>query len=130
MKKFLATLLILATILTLSACGRKEPYVIGIQIPAGSTEEYVFSDTEFYASSKNVIISSGDGTEDTMVLLKPVETKKDKTYEPVKLTKENPIKIEAERGGWFKVGVKMQNPTDEYMRVSVIVENVNGVRIE
>lgn len=130
MKKFLATLLILATILTLSACGRRDKWEISIGIPVGSTEEYVFSDTEFYASSKNVIISSGDGTEDTMVLLKPVETKKDKTYEPVKLTKENPIKIEAERGGWFKVGVKMQNPTDEYMRVSVIVENVNGVRIE
>ncbi len=130
MKKFLATLLILSTILTLSACNRIDPAIISIMIPAGSTEEYIFSDTEFCASRKNVIISSGDGTEDVMIVLKPIETKKDKTYEPVKLTKDNPIKIEAERGGWFKVGVKMQNPTDEYIRVSVNVENVSGVRIE
>ena len=130
MKKILAILLILITILTLSACSRIDPAIIGIQIYAGSTEEYVFSDTEFCASRKNVIISSGDGTEDTMILLKPVETKKDKTYEPVKLTKGNPIKIEAERGGWYKVGVKIQNPTDEYMKVTVNVENVSDVRIE
>jgi hypothetical protein len=130
MKKFLAILLILSTILTLSACGRRDKWEISIGIPAGSTEEYVFSDTEFCPSRKNIIISSAEGAEDVIIVLKPVETKKDKTYEPVKLTKDNPIKIEAERGGWFKVGVKMQNPTDEYIRVSVNVENVSGVRIE
>ena len=40
-----------------------------------------------------------------------------------------PVKMDVEKGAWFKIGVNMQNPTDTDIVVYVEVEGVE-VRIE
>jgi len=45
------------------------------------------------------------------------------------LTKVEPILIDVEKGAWFKIGIALQNPTDEDIVVGITVENVK-VRIE
>ena len=66
---------------------------------------------------------------DTEVVLKPIEVKEEKTYEPTYLTPGMPVEMDAEKGAWFKIGVSMQNPTDTDRIVYVEVEGVE-VRIE
>ena len=39
-----------------------------------------------------------------------------------------PVKMDVEKGAWFKIGVNVQNTTDESMDVYVYVKNVE-VRI-
>ena len=129
MKKIITILLTLTTLLTLVSCGKRDSFEITITIPAGSTEAYVYSDEEISPIKDTIIISSGQGLGDTEILLKPVEVKEENAYEPTYLTPGMPIKMDVEKGAWFKVGVAMQNPTDEDIVVGVNIENIE-VRIE
>lgn len=129
MKKFITILLTLTTLLTLVSCGKRDSFEITITIPAGSTEAYVYSDEEISPIKDTIIISSGQGLGDTAILLKPVEVKEENAYESTYLTPGMPIKMDVEKGAWFKVGVAMQNPTDEDIVVGVNIENIE-VRIE
>ena len=82
-------------------------------------------------SKKNKIkIFSGEGLGDTEVILKPIEVNEENvddrgTY----LTHGMPVKMEVEKGAWFRIGVNMQNPTDEDIVVYVKVKDVD-LRIE
>ena len=49
--------------------------------------------------------------------------------EPAYLTPGMPVKMDAEKSGWFKIGVNVQNNTDEDKIVYVNVDNIE-VRIE
>ena len=128
MKRILSITLVLMAILTLGGCGRQTEFTVRIRIPAGCTEEFVYSDTEVSPLYQQIIIAAGEGLHDTAVLLKPVDVKEENAYEPTYLTPGMPVEMVAERGGWFKIGVSMQNPTDKDMEVFVIVDDVN-VRI-
>ncbi len=58
-----------------------------------------------------------------------VEVREENAYDaPVYLTPGMPVKMEVEKGAWFKIGVNVQNPTDESKDVYVSVGNVE-VRI-
>ncbi len=109
-------------------------YQIRITIPAGSTEEiiyqedYCYSDEEISPTGNRIIISLGDGMGDTEVVLKPIEVKEENAYEPTYITPGMPVKMDVEKGAWFKIGVNMQNPTTEDIDVYVNVRNVE-VRI-
>lgn len=108
---------------------KRDSYTLGIVVPAGSREAVFYTHEEISPLGKYIIVSSGDGLGDTEVSLKPVEVKTETAYdEPVYLTPGMSVKMEAEKGGWFKIGVKMQNDTDKERIVYVNVENVE-VRI-
>jgi len=101
-----------------------------ITIPAGSTETYVYSDVEISPKKNKIKIFSGEGLGDTEVILKPIEVNEENvddrgTY----LTHGMPVKMEVEKGAWFRIGVNMQNPTDEDIVVYVKVKDVD-LRIE
>lgn len=116
-------------VLILAACGKSEKYTIEILIPAGSTADFVYSDTEICPTGNKITISSGAGLGDTEVTLKPVEVKQKTAYEPEYLTRGMPVKMDVEKGGWFKLGVSVQNDSDRGpIAVSVEVEGVE-VRI-
>ena len=84
---------------------------------------------EIYFENK-ITISSGEGLGDTEVVLKPIEVKEENAYdEPAYLTPGMPVKMDVEKGAWFKVGISMQNETDTDITVYVEVEGVE-VRIE
>lgn len=112
----------------------KKEYQIRIIIPAGSTEEIIYQEDFFYSDEEisptgnQIIISLGEGMGDTEVVLKPIEVKEENAYEPTYITPGMPVKMDVERGAWFKIGVNMQNPTTEDIDVYVSVRNVE-VRI-
>ena len=134
MRKYVAIVLALIFILSLTGCGRNDTYKIRITIPAGTTEEivyqedFIYSDEEISPIGNKITISSGEGLGDTEVVLKPIEVKEENAYEPTYLTPSMPVEMNVEKGAWFKVGVSMRNPTDEDITVYVEVEGVE-VRI-
>ncbi len=108
---------------------REKKHNIRITIPAGSSETFVYSDTEISPKNNNITITSGDGLGDCEVVLKTVEVQEENAYEPTYLTRGMPVKMDVEKGAWFKIGVNIQNPTDEDIDVYVNVSNVD-LRIE
>jgi len=104
-------------------------YQIRITIPAGSTEAFCYSDAEISPKGDRLIIYAGEGLGDTEIKLLPVEVREENAYdENPYLTPGMPVKMEVEKGAWFKIGVNVQNPTDESKDVYVSVRNVD-VRI-
>lgn len=126
-----ATTLVFAFVfvLGLTGCGKNNSYKIGITVPAGSTEMYVYSDEEISPTGNKITISSGEGLGDTEVVLKPIEVKEENAYDEAEyLTPGMPVKMDAEKGAWFKVGISMQNETDTEITVYVEIEGIE-VRI-
>lgn len=112
----------------------EKEYRIRITIPADSIEEIVYQEDFFYSeeeispTAKKIIISLDEDMGDTEVVLKPIEVKEENSYEPTYITPGMPVKMDVEKGAWFKIGVNMQNPTTEDIDVYVNVRNVE-VRI-
>lgn len=107
---------------------KQDSYTLRIVVPAGSQEEFVYSHEEVSTIKNTIKIWSGDGLGDTEVLLSPVNKTTETGYTATYLTRGMPVEFDAEKDTWFKIGVNMQNPTDEDIIVYVEVENV-AVRI-
>ena len=121
-----------AVLVILAVCFLMNPakeYKIRITIPAGSTEPFCYSDEEISPKGKTLTFYAGEGLGDTEITLLPVEVRRENAYdEPVYITPGMPVKIDVEKGAWFKIGVNIQNPTDENKDVYISVRNVE-VRI-
>lgn len=121
-----------AVLVILAVCFLTNPtkeYKIRITIPAGSTETYCYSDEEISPKGNTLTFYAGEGLGDTEITLLPVEAREENAYdEPIYITPGMPVKIDVEKGAWFKIGVNIQNPTEESMDVYVSVRNVE-VRI-
>ena len=107
---------------------KQDRYTLRIVVPAGSQEEFVYTDEEVSTVRNSIKIWSGDGLGDTEVLLFPVNKTTETGYTATYLTHGMPVEFDAEKDTWFKIGVNMQNPTNEDIIVYVEVENVE-VRI-
>ena len=107
---------------------KQDRYTLRIVVPAGSQEEFVYTDEEVSTVRNSIKIWSGDGLGDTEVLLSPVNKTAETGYTATYLTHGMPVEFDAEKDTWFKIGVNMQNPTNEDIIVYVEVENVE-VRI-
>ena len=107
---------------------KQDSYTLRIVVPAGSQEEFVYTDEEVSTIKNSIKIWSGDGLGDTKVLLSPVNETTETGYTATYLTHGMPVEFDAEKDTWFKIGVNMQNSTDEDIIVYVEVENVE-VRI-
>ena len=107
---------------------KQDSYTLRIVVPAGSQEEFVYTDEEVSAIRNSIKIWSGDGLGDTEVLLSPVNKTTETGYTATYLTHGMPVEFDAEKNTWFKIGVNMQNSTNEDIIVYVEVENVE-VRI-
>ena len=137
-KVFIIVVIVIAILCTLGVwllLGNEKSYDIRITIPAGTMgevvyqEQFIYSDEEISPKGNKIIISSGNGLGDTEVVLKPIEVKEENAYEPTYLTPGMPVEMEVEKGAWFKIGVNMQNPTDEDIDVYVTVKGIE-LRIE
>ena len=107
---------------------KQDSYTLRIVVPAGSQEEFVYSHEEVSTIKNSIKIWSGDGLGDTEVLLSPVNKTAETGYTATYLTHGMPVEFDAEKDTWFKIGVNMQNSTNEDIIVYVEVENVE-VRI-
>lgn len=137
-KVFIIVVIVIATLCTLGVWllfGKEKSCDIRITIPAGTMgevvyqEQFIYSDEEISPKGNKIIISSGNGLGDTEVVLKPIEVKEENAYEPTYLTPGMPVEMEVEKGAWFKIGVNMQNPTEEDIDVYVTVKGIE-LRIE
>lgn len=82
MKNLISVVLGLVCVLALTSCGNDDTYSIKITVPAGSTEDFVYSDEEISPKGDKIAISSGDGLGDTEVVLKTIEVKEKTAYSP------------------------------------------------
>lgn len=106
----------------------KNTFNVKIVIPAGGEGPYYYSDEEISPLGGRIILSSGDGLGDTEVVLIPDNKQKSpdgKTYGPAYMTPGMPVKMDAERGIWYRIGVAMSNPTDKDLTVYVQAKRVN-----
>lgn len=137
MKKLIPLVLVLALIGVLAwfVWGRGESYTIHITVPAGTTDEFVYiedfiySDEEISPQKNRLELKVIDVPDYTEFVLKPIEATEENAYERTYLDNGEPLLIDVEKGAWFKIGIALQNPTDEDIVVGITVENVN-VRIE
>ena len=127
MKKLIAFLLVLACALGLFGCVAPTNYNIRIVIPAGSKAEFVYADEEIAPLSNQFTIKSIDVVDDTRIELKAVGAEQENVS--THLDRGQALLIDTKKGTWFKIGVAIQNPTDEDIVVVINVENVK-VRIE
>ena len=107
---------------------KQDSYTLRIVVPAGSQEKFVYTDEEVSTIRNSIKIWSGDGLGDTEVILSPVNKTTETRYTATYLTHGMSVEFDAENDTWFKIGVNMQNPTNEDIIVYVEVENVE-VRI-
>lgn len=107
---------------------KQDRYTLRIVVPAGSQEKFVYTEEEVSTVRNSIKIWSGDGLGDTEVLLFPVNKTAETGYTATYLTHGMSVEFDAEKDTWFKIGVNMQNPTNEDIIVYVEVENVE-VRI-
>ena len=107
---------------------KQDRYTLRIVVPAGSQEEFVYTDEEVSTVRNSIKIWSGDGLGDTEVLLFPVNKTAETGYTATYLTHGMSVEFDAEKDTWFKIGVNMQNSTNEDIIVYIEVENVE-VRI-
>ena len=105
-----------------------DSYDLRIVVPAGSQEQFWFAEEEISPLGSFVAVTCGDGLGDAEMVLKPVEVKTETAYEPTYITPGLIVKMDAEKGGWFKIGVDMRNETTEDEIVYVHVGKV-AVRI-
>lgn len=127
MKKLTIFVFTLLFVVGLIGCTAQNGHTIRIVIPAGSQAEFVYSEEEISPQTNQFTMKSIDVSDNTGVVLKAVEAE----HESVStfLDKGQPVVVYAEKGAWFKIGIAIQNPTDEDIVVSVNVENVK-VRIQ
>ena len=129
MKKLIALVLALACVLGLAGCSAQNEYAIRVVVPAGSQGEFVYSDEEISPRNSRLEIKSIDMSEDAKFVLKPIDETQENAYECTNFHKGEPMLIDGEKGAWYKIGVAMENPTDEDIVVVFHVVNVK-VRIK
>ena len=128
MKKLIAFVLALVCVLGLAGCSAQKEYAIRIVVPAGSQGEFVYSDEEIYPRKSRLEIKSIDLAEDAEFILKPIEESQVNIFEYTNFPKGEPMLIDVEKGAWYKIGIAMENPTDEDIVVVFHVINAK-VRI-
>ena len=106
----------------------RDVFDIKIVIPAGCEGGFYYSEEEISPNGSRVILSSGEGIGDTEVVLYPTEMKSENNYRSTYMTPGLSVKMDAEKGAWFRVGVNMSNPSSEDKIVYVQVKGVT-VRI-
>ena len=117
MKKLIALLLTLISILALAGCaGRGEKYTLEFTIPAGFTDAFtlsdkaldhdtfVYSEEKISPTSKTLTLKAGAGYSSVPVILKVVGCQEENAYEPMLLTHDKPVTINVEKGAWFQIG--------------------------
>lgn len=103
---------------------RRDTYEVRIVIPAGGEGEIYYSDEEISPYGNKITLWAGEGLSDTEVVLMPLDSDGEWIPEPVYMTPGMPVRMEAVRGAWYRIGVKMSNSSTEDKDVYVKAEGV------
>lgn len=105
-------------------------YQVRITVPAGSAEPFAYSDAEICPKNGTITVYAGEGLGDTEILLLPAGSPdgseaQPKPSSPVYITQGMPVRLDVERGTWYRVGVNVQNTGTGDRDVFVTVKNVD-----
>ena len=115
--------------------GQGGSYTVHVTVPAGTVDEFVYiedfiySDEEISPQKNRLELKAINIPDRTEVVLMPIEVKEENAYERTYLDNGQPLLVDVEKGAWFKIGIALQNPTNEDIVVGITVENVK-VRIK
>ena len=135
--KVIVPIIVLALVVVLAwgVWGQGKTYTIHVTVPSGTMnefvyiEDFIYSNEEISPQKKQLTLKSIDVPDHTEFVLKPIGVAEENAYERTFFSKGEPIIIDVEKGAWFKIGIALQNPTDEDIVIGITVENVK-VRIE
>ena len=113
MKKWITLLATLVCVLGLSGCTAQKEYGIRIVVPAGNQGKFIYSEEEILSHNSRLEIKSIDMPEEAKFVLKQIEDTIENTYEYTNFPKGEPMLIDVEKGAWSKIGVAIDNPSDE-----------------
>ena len=129
MKRLIAFILTLVCVLGLVGCSAQKDYAVRIVVPAGNQGEFVYSEEEISPRKSQLDIKSIDMSEDAEFVLMPVGETQENVYECTDFPKGEPMLIDVEKGTWYKIGIAVENTTNEDIIVVFHVVNAK-VRIE
>ena len=124
MKNLIAMFLILVCVLGLNGCSSQKEYSIRIVVPAGHQGELIYAEDVISPRKSRLEIKSIDLSKNAKFVLEPVDRTQVSTYECTDFPKGAPMLIEVKKGAWYKIGVAMENPTDEDIVVVFHVKNL------
>lgn len=120
MKRFFTWVILVGLVLAMTACGGTGEEIT-IRIPAHTPMGAVYADTQICPTGQKVTIRMEPGSADTAVFLQPVEEQHPQTPEGTYLTGGAPVMLDAQRGVWYRVGIRGGNPTDQEITVVLTV---------
>ena len=126
MKRLIAFILTLVCVLGLVGCSAQKEYAIRVVVPAGSQGEFVYSVEEISPRKSRLEIKSIDLAEDAEFVLKPIEESQENIYECTNFPKGEPMLIDVEKGAWYKIGIAMENSSDDDI---VVVFHIVNARV-
>lgn len=129
MKRLIAFILTLFCVLGMAGCSGQREYAVRIVVPAGNQGEFVYSEEEISPRKSQLDIKSIDMSEDAEFVLMPVGETQENVYECTNFPKGEPMLIDVEKGAWYKIGIAMENPTNEDIVVVFHIVNAK-VRVE
>lgn len=129
MKSLIAFILTLVCVLGLVGCSAQKEYAVRIVVPAGNQGEFVYSEEEISPRKSQLDIKSIDMSEDAEFVLMPVSETQENVYECTNFPKGESMLIDVEKGAWYKIGIAMENPTDEDIVVVFHIVNAK-VRVK
>lgn len=94
---------------------RQDTYKVEIRIPAGSEGGIYYSDEEISPYGKTITLWAEEGLGDTEVVLLPseMENEQEQLVAPEYMTPGMPVKMEAEKDVWYRIGINVSNPGKE-----------------
>ena len=130
MKKTVAAVLAVLFLLGFAGCIREESYTLNLTIPAGNQDAVVYTHEAVRPKGDVLKISAGAGiAEAEMILLPAEENMKQESFSPVILRQRHPVKIKVEKGSWYYIGIRKENPSDVPAAAEIIVSAAD-IRIE
>ncbi len=103
---------------------REDTYKVGITIPAGSEGGIYYSDEEISPYGNRITLWADEGLSDTEVVLMPSGAENEQTAASEYMTPGMPVRMEAEKDVWYRIGVNVSNPAKEDKKVYVRAEGV------
>ena len=131
----IVSIIFIAVVLIWGIWGQGKTYTVHVTVPAGTInefvyiEDFIYSDEEISPQKKQLTLKSIDVSDRTEFVLMPIEVTEENAYERTYFSKGEPVVIDVEKGAWFKIGIALQNPTEEDIVVGITIDNVK-VRIK
>ena len=86
----------------------------------------MYSEEEISSRKSRLEIKSIDMPAHAEFVLRSVGETQENVYECTNFPKGEPMLIDVEKGAWYKIGIAMENPTDEDI---IVVFHVVGVKV-